>query len=71
MSSEQLNKMKLCPLCKEDEKYPYQPVDGVLHERDGMHRTLGKSWFPNKGHKDYETHIKWCELLKLGKNATD
>lgn len=32
------------------------------HQSLGMHFTLGKIWKPEKGHKDYELHLRWIKL---------
>lgn len=38
-----------CPLCKENEEYPFTSFRHTL----GYHETLGVTWKPTKGHKMY------------------
>lgn len=60
---EMQNNMKLCPLCSGG----FNETDCVLHQRDGIHCTDGKSWKPMQGHEDYDTHVQFVKLLALGK----
>ncbi len=53
---EKINKMKLCLLCRDSDEYPYTELNAELHEKFNLHFTLGKTWAPLKGHKDYDTH---------------
>ena len=57
---EQINNMKLCLLCGSHE---FTDTDAKLHTMFEMHTTNGKTWKPEKGHQDYEKHIK---MKKLG-----
>lgn len=43
-----------CPLCEGD----FTEVDIKLHKMFGLHTTNGKCWKPEKGHKDYQLHLK-------------
>ena len=47
--------MMLCPLCRDNEEYHY-PENDIHITLNNMHHTLGVTWKPEKGHKDYETH---------------
>lgn len=53
--------MKLCSLCLESTYWPFPTKDS--HKILGLHFTLGKTWRPEKGHKDYELHVRLLKIL--------
>lgn len=66
MSKEELlNRMKMCPFCKDGPEWPYTESKAELHDRQGLHSTLGKTWAPTKGNPRYEEHLRWLKLLAI------
>lgn len=55
MTDTPLTKAKLCLLCDGTES----------HTRNQMHIRNGYTWKPEKGHKDYELHVRMVKLLGL------
>lgn len=62
----------LCTMCTSTDKWPYDNTGAVLHQRDGMHHTMGlttqgspvaSTWKPVKGHAMWNRHT---EIKKLG-----
>jgi len=49
-------KSKLCLLCDST---------ATPHTWDQFHTTNGKTWRPEKGHKDYDLHKRLVKLLEL------
>lgn len=60
--------MKMCLLCRSSDEWKYDETAARLHQRTGLHATLGKHWTPMKGHPQYELHAQMCELLGLVDN---
>lgn len=62
---EDINKMKLCLICLDNDKWSYEERHAWGHTNRGIHFTKGVSWKPTKGHQLYETHLKMVRLLEL------
>lgn len=64
---EAINKMKLCPLCRDRIKnkvdWPYTEMGAKMHEEFELHSTLGKTWKPERGHKDYDVHCSFFVVI--------
>ena len=58
--SEEVNKMKMCFLCKQSEEHPYPSEKAHSFEQ---HFVLGMHWKPTKGHPQFETHNRMMSLF--------
>lgn len=67
LSTNLLDNMKLCTLCLSNDEWPYLETKAILHDRDGLHSTLGNMWAPLKGHDKYLLHENAKKLGLISK----
>lgn len=60
----QPSKLELCPMCKNDNSDVFLETDEKMHDHFELHKTLSKTWRPEKGNDLFEFHMKCITVLK-------